>query len=222
MSKVMLDLFCGAGGATKGYQRAGFEVYGIDLKHGKRYVGDHYLRGDVLWFLDLEYLRLFDFIHASPPCQSFSITKNLRNAQGNNVKATGGDLMEPVRDALIASGVPYVIENVVQAPLIDPLILCGSMFGLKVRRHRGFESNLTLTPPRPCDHKAQGRPVGIYGSMRDNIPSGGRTAHTMDEAREAIGIDWMIWTEMCESIPPAYTEWIGTQVLTQISDPISV
>lgn len=221
MSKTMLDLFCGAGGATKGYMEAGFLVEGIDLKHGKRYPGHSYVRGNVMDFLDPGYLATFDFIHASPPCQSFSITKNLRNAQGKTVKATGGDLMEPVRDALIASGVPYVIENVVQAPLIDPLILCGSMFGLKVRRHRGFESNLTLTPPRPCDHKAQGRPVGIYGGMRDNIPSGGRTAHTMDEAREAMGIDWMIWTELCESIPPAYTQHIGEQVMTQISTRIS-
>jgi len=215
----MLDLFCGAGGATTGYQRAGFEVTGVDLKHGKRYPGEAYIRGDVMERLNVESLRLFDFIHASPPCQSFSITKNLRNAQGNSVKETGGDLMDPVRDALIASGVPFIIENVVQAPLIDPTILCGSSFGLAVRRHRGFEAGngISLAPAPACDHKGQGRPVGIYGGMRDNIPSGGRTAHTMDEAREAMGIDWMLWGELCESIPPAYTEWIGTQVIDQIS-----
>lgn len=208
-----LDLFCGAGGATRGYQRAGFKVTGIDLKHGKRYVGDDYIRGNVMDYLNVDFLRRFDFIHASPPCQSFSITKNLRIAQGKSLKETGGDLMDPVRDALIASGVPYVIENVVQAPLINPLILCGSMFGLAVRRHRGFESSMPLSLPAECDHKGQGRPVGIYGGMRDNIPSGGRTAHTMEEANAAMGIDWMIWGELCESIPPAYTEWIGTQIL---------
>src|SRR3712207_4065125 len=108
MRKRMLDLFCGAAGAPGGYQRAGFAVMGIDLKHGKRYQAG-YIGGNVLDSLDVGFLREYDFIPASPPCQSFSITKNLRNAQGKTVKATGGDLMDPVRDALIASGVPYVI-----------------------------------------------------------------------------------------------------------------
>lgn len=208
----MLDLFCGAGGATRGYQRAGFVVTGIDLKHGRRYVGDEYIRGDVMEYLDPDFLGKFDFVHASPPCQSFSITKNLRNAQGGKLKETGGDLLEPVREALDAAQVPYVIENVVQAPLLDPIILCGSMFGLKVRRHRAFETNMKLTLDKVCDHKGQGRPVGVYGGMRDNIPQGGRTAHSMEEANEAMGIDWMVWRELCESIPPVYTEYLGDQV----------
>jgi DNA (cytosine-5)-methyltransferase 1 len=95
--------------------------------------------------------------------------------------------------------------------LINAVMLCGSGFGLKVRRHRLFESNVPLIG-NTCNHKAQGKPVGIYGSMRDEIPNGGHTAKTMAEAHEAMGIDWMIWGELVESIPPAYTQFIGRQL----------
>lgn len=203
----VLDLFCGAGGASMGYHRAGFEVTGVDIKHGKRYPFK-YSRLNVM-DLQPSDLAEYDLIHASPPCQTHSITRNLRIAQGKQTDKL--DLIEPTRALLKASGKPYIIENVPGAPLFKPILLCGSAFSLKVRRHRLFESNLVLEGTT-CDHKKQGRPVGVYGSMRDEIPSGGKTATSIEEAREAMGIDWMIWGELVEAIPPVYTEYLGKQI----------
>jgi DNA (cytosine-5)-methyltransferase 1 len=206
----LLDLFCGVGGASVGYHQAGFEVHGVDLKHGKRYPFT-YLRADVLDVLkDKDFINQFDVIHASPPCQTHSITKHLRNAQGNSTSKL--DLIPETRQALIASGKPYIIENVPGSPLINPIQLCGSSFGLKVRRHRLFESNMPLIGSK-CDHKAQGRPVGVYGSLNDEIPKGGKTASTIDEARKAMDMDWAIWTELVEAIPPAFTKYLGGQIV---------
>ena len=206
----LLDLYCGAGGASTGYALAGFQVTGIDVKHGKRYPYT-YIKGDVLTYItDLDFLRSFDVIHASPPCQTHSITQHLRNAQGKSTSKV--DLIPQTRAALIASGKPYIIENVPGSPLIDPVLLCGSAFGLKVRRHRLFESNVTIQGTT-CNHKEQGRPVGVYGSMRDEIPKGGKTAETMEQALTAMGITNMIWSELVEAIPPAYTKHLGTQLL---------
>lgn len=207
MAMKVLDLFCGAGGASMGYHRAGFKVTGVDIKHGKRYPFK-YLRLNVMELQPSD-LAEYDLIHASPPCQTHSITRNLRIAQGKQTDKL--DLIEPTRALLQASGKPYVIENVPGAPLFKPILLCGSAFDLKVRRHRLFESNLELKGT-VCDHKKQGRPVGVYGSMRDEIPSGGKTAESIEQAREAMGIDWMIWGELVEAIPPVYTEYLGRQV----------
>ena len=205
----LLDLFCGAGGASAGYAAVGFEVHGVDLKHGKRYPFT-YVRADVLDVLrDKNYLDQFDVIHASPPCQTHSITQHLRNAQGKTTSKL--DLIPETRAALIESGKPYIIENVPGSPLINPIQLCGSSFGLKVRRHRLFESNMALVGS-VCDHKSQGRPIGVYGSLNDEIPKGGKTAATIDEARNAMGISWAIWTELVEAIPPAYTKYLGGQL----------
>lgn len=206
----LLDLYCGVGGASVGYHQAGFEVFGVDLKHGKRYPFT-YMRANVLDVLqDEEYINQFDVIHASPPCQTHSITKHLRNAQGKTTSKV--DLIPETRAALIASGKPYIIENVPGSPLLNPIQLCGSSFGLKVRRHRLFESNVPLTGS-VCEHKAQGRPIGVYGSLNDEIPKGGKTASTINEARQAMGINWGIWTELVEAIPPAYTKYLGEQLL---------
>jgi DNA (cytosine-5)-methyltransferase 1 len=158
-------------------------------------------------------------IAASPPCQTHSRTKHLRDAQGGTT--TKIDLIPQTRKALIESGLPYVIENVPGAPLINPVQFCGSSFGLKVRRHRLFESNYQLTGS-VCKHKEQGKPIGIYGAMNDTAQGldkstgkyviGGSTAKTIEEAREAMGIDWMIWGELVEAIPPIYTYEIGKQL----------
>jgi DNA (cytosine-5)-methyltransferase 1 len=190
-----------------GYARAGFEVTGMDIKHGKRYPFE-YIRKDVME-LRPEDLEQYDVIHASPPCQTFSATRHLRNAQGKSTSKK--DYVAQIRSLLVVSGKPYVIENVMGAPLIDPVQVCGSAFGLKVRRHRLFESNVPLKGTE-CHHKQQGKPVGIYGSMRDEIPGGGHTAKTMAEANAAMGIDWMLWGELVEAIPPAYTHHIGMQL----------
>ena len=203
-----------------GYHRAGFEVVGVDIKKQKRYPFE-FLHADALEVLaDQDFLKGFDVIAASPPCQTHSITQHLRDAQGNTT--TKLDLIPETREALQAWGGAYIIENVPGAPLINPVTLCGSSFELKVRRHRQFESNLFLAG-LPCDHKAQGRPVGVYGAMKDNpkgidrntgkMVYGGRTANTIEEAREAMGIDWMLWGDLVEAIPPAYTEHLGRQIV---------
>ena len=128
-------------------------------------------------------------------------------------------LIAPLREMLVDIGVPYVIENVVgaRAHMLSPVMLCGSSFGLKVRRHRLFESNVNLSG-LPCDHASQGRAVGVYGSperrqyyRQDGTPRN-RKAGSVDEARDAMGIDWMSWSDLTEAIPPAYTKHLGAQL----------
>ena len=203
-----------------GYSLAGFEVVGVDIKKQKRYPFE-FIHADALEVLaDIEFLAQFDVIHASPPCQTHSSTKHLRDAQGNST--TKVDLIPQTREGLIAWGKTYIIENVPGAPLLDPVQICGSSFDLKVRRHRLFESNAPLVGTT-CDHKKQGRPVGVYGAMKDNpkgidrktgkMVFGGKTAESVEQAREAMGIDWMLWGDLVEAIPPAYTKHLGDQLL---------
>lgn len=226
----VLDLFCGGGGAAKGYLDAGFSVEGWDIKHRQSLPdGLSFFKGDVRHVLtNMDYLRTFDLIHASPPCQSHSRTKHLRDAQGGNLKEHGEDMVDEVRQALLASGVPFVLENVPGAPLRQDLLLCGSSFPeLSVirdgerrwlQRHRIFEVegwDVDAYQPR-CIHAAAGsRPLGVYGSKGDNIPKGGQTARTLEEGRALMGIDWMSWAALVESIPPAYTRWIGLSFLLE-------
>jgi DNA (cytosine-5)-methyltransferase 1 len=209
----LLDLYCKQGGASVGYARAGFEVVGVDIAKQKRYPYE-FIQADALEvLLDLDFLRTFDVLAGSPPCQTHSITQHLRNAQGKTTSKV--DLIPQTRAGFIASSKPYVIENVPGSPLINPVVLCGSSFDLKVRRHRHFESNLELVGS-VCNHKKQGKPVGIYGSMRDEIPKGGHTAKSIEEARESMGIDWMLWGDLVEAIPPIYTEYLGKQIVPKL------
>jgi hypothetical protein len=209
----VLDLFCGAGGASMGYHRAGFEVVGVDIQPQPHY-SFPFIQADALQVLDEAGWWGFDLIHASPPCQKFSITANLARAQGK--QASDIDLLTPLRPILKAIWKPYVIENVKGAPLINPITLCGSTFNLGVRRHRLFESNLPLVDHGKCRHKEQGRPVGVYYSIGDEIPQGGKTAETLEQGQEAMGIEWMPWSSLKEAIPPEYSLWIGRQAAVLI------
>lgn len=207
----LLDLFCGAGGAGTGYHRAGFDVTGVDIKPQPRFPFS-FVQADAL-----EYLRecghCFDIIHASPPCQFYSGMKGFVY-----VKDGHPQLIEPIRELLKASGKPYVIENVERAPLIDCITLCGVMFGLKVYRHRKFESNLLLMQPPHPKHPEIMPPLGsgISASGYVSIGSGGirgvKGAHKLRS--DAMGIDWMNRYELSESIPPAFTEYIGRQLIS--------
>jgi len=213
----LLDLFCCAGGAGVGYNRAGFDVVGVDINPQPSYPLP-FIQADALT-LDSRFIAFFDAVHASPPCQSYSdLAKRNRNAD------EWPRLIEPVREMLKRSGLPYVIENVDGAPLIDAVVLCGTMFkNLRVLRHRLFEANFPImTPPHskhPKVHTFDKRKshFGKTDEWKDFVQVTGGGNCTLAAAREAMGIDWMNKGEINESIPPAYTEFIGRQLLRHIS-----
>jgi DNA (cytosine-5)-methyltransferase 1 len=228
MSKPrLLDLFCGAGGAAVGYHRAGFEVVGVDIKPQPRYPFDFY-RGSALDALaDGEFLAQFDAIHASPPCQAYSATKTMWNAQAGHP-----ELVSPTRARLQAAGVPWVIENVPGAPLCAHVVLCGSMFSLhtedwELRRHRLFELDGFACMTPPCSHnrpvlgvygghaRDRRRVLGVYGNGGGGTMTRGTKA-TIDQARAIMDIDWMTTAEISQAIPPAYTEHIGGYLLAEV------
>lgn len=219
----LLDLFCGAGGATRGYQLAGFKVVGIDINPQPNYCGDLFVQGDALdEALHAEACGWLNVVavHASPPCQLHSTLKTVLTAEYH-------DLVDETRDLLQAIGLPYVIENVVGAPLLSPTMLCGTAFGCidedtELRRHRLFETSwLVLGAPR-CAHSRARRPMGVYGHLanidRPNRPVDGPTgAHGWKagraRARRLMGVDWHVTDrELSESIPPAFTEYLGHQL----------
>jgi len=213
----LLDLYSGAGGAGHGYALAGFDVTGVDIAPQRRYPYE-FVQSDALEYLAAHGAE-FDVIHASPPCQRYS---RLTRKWGAERPDDHPDLIAPTRELLRELGLPYVIENIqdARAELVEPIQLCGSGFGLGVfvgdewrqnRRHRLFESNVPLPDPPPCAHA--GRTIGIYGhaggrSVRDGLSFSGT-----DSWREAMGIGWMIGKELAESIPPAYTQWIGERIM---------
>jgi len=215
----LLDLFCGAGGASMGYHRAGFdEIVGVDIEPQKRYPFEFVL-GDALEFC-AKYGAEFDVIASSPPCQVYSVTSSL-------TKKVYPDLVGPTRNALNATGKPYIIENVPGAPLENPLKLCGTMFPeLRVIRHRFFECWPAIWfPPGQCNHwgtvsgnkrrKTEKNKSGyIPGNLEffDFITVVGHD-YIVADGRKAMNINWMSQKELSQAIPPAYTEWIGRQIL---------
>lgn len=279
MKPRLLDLFCGAGGCTKGYQRAGFEVVGVDIEPQPRYCGETFIQADALEFLSrltesadddgddcfgvagldrlgLDQRRLsgvvsggggsvdsdrvieahrsslvgdsdgynrwaagiksFSAIHASPPCQDYS--RAMRHLSGDYPR-----LIDPVKDLLVKSGLPWVIENVPGSPLATAsdlfgahgVELCGSMFGLEIRRHRLFETSFPIEVPGPCDHsKPAMNPHNQAG--RDRIYANGGRRDPEKPWREEMGVPWMGKYEGRQAIPPAYTEHIGTYLMAAV------
>lgn len=227
----ILDLFCCEGGASAGYRAAGFDVVGVDIDAQPRYPF-RFVQADALSLLGAlvdgalpvitggrdYWLSDFDAIHASPPCQAYSSTRHQHDT-------FHPELIEPVRELLVASGLPYVIENVVGAPLLHPLRLCGSEFGLsalcgdgvrrQLRRHRLFESNVFLLGNGGCFHR--GEPVGFYGSGGPGAMTRGYKGSTAD-GRQALGnVSWMSQRGQSQCIPPVYAEHVGTQLVAYIA-----
>jgi DNA (cytosine-5)-methyltransferase 1 len=200
----LLDLFCCAGGAGMGYHQAGFEVVGVDINPQPRYPFEFH-QADALEYA-LEFGHLFDVIHASPPCQFYSESTPM------DKRANHPDLIGETRRVLAQVGKPYIIENVEGAGghLIDPIMLCGSMFGLPTIRHRYFECYppLTVLLP-PCDHVEH--PI-----LMTPAGSNSRRSRKARTDFESVGIDWMSRAEISQAIPPAYTKFIGEQLLEQI------
>lgn len=201
-----IDLFCCAGGAGMGLHRAGFDVTGVDIRPQPRYPFDFQL-GDAL---DAD-LNGYDFVWASPPCQRYTMAQNAaKNAEAHP------DLIPATRAKLEAWGGVWIMENVVGAPLINPVMLCGLALGLNVKRHRLFESNLFLLTP-PCPSHDQDYYV-IFGHEVRNRRHGqaaGRK-NKIAEGRKAMDIDWMTRGELSEAIPPAYSEYLGRQAMAVI------
>lgn len=206
----LLDLFAGAGGCSVGYMRAGFTVTAVDLNAAalRRNPADETVVADALEVLaDVDFVSTFDAIHASPPCQSYSAMSSARPG----LAAKYPDLVPPVRSALMTFPSPWVIENVVGAPLINPITLCGQMFELNLYRHRLFESNVELTAPPHAPHLKAASRAGHW--IPGTVMSVAGHVAPIHVAREAMGIDWMTRDQLAEAIPPAYTEHVGLQLI---------
>jgi DNA (cytosine-5)-methyltransferase 1 len=229
---VLLDLYCCAGGIARGFQQAGFFVVGVDTEPQPRYAGDVFHQADAVETL----AQLVEqghvqghrpvAVHASPPCQRWAGGQAPWGRREQHP-----DLIGVTREGLAATGLPWVMENVVSAPLFSTFQLCGSSFGLRVRRHRRFESRPWIVGAPPCEHgwqdrdpiypaswvkgKRRGRTgvVTIYGTGGGGDDMG---KAPMDVRQEAMGIDWMTGAELSQAIPPAYGEWIGQQLMATI------
>jgi DNA (cytosine-5)-methyltransferase 1 len=208
----LLDLFCGAGGCSVGYHRAGFDVTGVDIEPQPRYPFEFH-QADALDVLAVaDFLAGFDVIHASPPCQAYSVAAQSRRNDGHEYP----DLLAPTRKLLALTGKPWVIENVPGAPMRPDFQLCGCQFGLKLRRERWFETNwsgITMSQP----HHHDGPVVSVVGH---GTPSWVRERlgfnPSIEHYRAAMDINWMNRGELSQAIPPAYTEFIGAQLLDHV------
>lgn len=221
----LLDLFCCEGGAGEGYRRAGFNITGIDHERQTRYPG-RFIQWDALEFVK-KYGHRYDAVHASPPCQKYSRSKHTHSKEHP-------DLLQPTRDALEELGKPYIIENVYGADMTNIVTLCGATFGLTatdtdgtplvLRRHRLFESNEWLWPAE-CEHLGyvdRGYKIaGVYGAgcrtQESAKERGGGYTPSKEVAERLLGIDWMSAHGLTQAIPPAYTEYLGKQLIEILS-----
>lgn len=212
----LLDLFCCEGGMGEGYRRAGFEVTGVDIVE-RRYRPGRFVQSDALEYF-AEHWREYDAVHASPPCHDHSALSSVAGKDGSEW------LLDATREAFAELPIPWVIENVANARMSDTLTLCGTQFGLRtdteargevwLKRHRLFESNVHLVAPGPC-HCSGRRIIGVYG----HGDGGGRGWKGSFKDRQAVmGIDWMKRDELAQAIPPAYAEWIGSQLMAAVTD----
>lgn len=214
MKPRLLDLFCCAGGAGTGYVRAGFDVVGVDIDPQPNYPYEFH-QGDALEYL-AEHGHEFDAVHLSPPCQGYTA---LKAVHGNEWPL----LIEPARELADQIGLPYVLENVQGAPLRRDLTLCGEMFGLGVIRHRYFELGY-WTASAPAHKPHRGRVAGWrHGTFYDGpyfaVYGLGGGKGSVEQWQQAMGIDWTTERhELAEAIPPAYTEFIGRQLLAHITE----
>ena len=215
MKPRLLDLFCCAGGAARGYADAGFEVVGVDIDPQPNYPFEFYQADAIKWMEQGGHVS-FDAIHASPPCQGYT-TMNNRHA------SSIPQLIEPVRELLIATGLPYVIENVsgARSEMREPVQLTGAQFGKRIHRPRLFETNwLLLAPPKARRHRDT---VAVYGKCDGRrlwTRADGSELHVADleTARAEMEMPWADWDEIREAIPPAYTKFIGEQLLAHLQE----
>lgn len=202
----LLDLFCCQGGASAGYVAAGFEVVGVDIEPQPRYPFE-FVQADAISYLR-EHGTEFDAIHASPPCQAHTLAQRIR---GNEHP----DLIAPTREMLVELSAPWVIENVPGSPLLDPIMLCGAMFGIETYRHRLFESNAQLIAPPHPQHRARTAKMGRRVQPGEFMHVVGNFSG-VDAARSVMGMQWANRDGLREAIPPAYAEHIGRQLIEAI------
>ncbi|EHS59418.1 DNA cytosine methyltransferase [Paenibacillus sp. Aloe-11] len=204
-----LDLYCCGGGASRGLYQAGFTVTGVDIEAQKKYPYD-FIQSDVLE-LSIEFLRQFDFIWASPPCQEYTKAGTQWRRAGKEYP----DLIAATREMLIETGVPYVIENVPDSPLIEPVLLCGTMFGLRTYRHRLFESSFEIEQPVHPPHVAKNTKMGRPPKDGEFLQIVGHFSG-VPLAREIMGLPGLNQYELAQAIPPAYSKYIAEQFLKSL------
>lgn len=205
----MLDLYCGGGGAGYGYEQAGFNVTGVDIKPQPKYQGK-FIQADAIDYLKAHFQE-YDVVHASPPCQAYSMA----SMQFRKAGKAYVDLIEVTRRELIKTGKPYIIENVSGSPLKNPIELCGLMFGMRTYRHRLFESNIEIkTPPHP-KHTAQNAKMGRKPKDGEFIQYVGHFSG-VGLVQEMTGLYWLGQSELAQSIPPQYTKFIGDLIIRSI------